>query len=51
MDLLDKKVKMTGLTLNCGKRAQEVHCARAEHDVRLDVIMKSGAVHDCLMRT
>jgi hypothetical protein len=54
VDLLDEEVRMTGLTLNCGTRARDVHVQSmmyAVDRVGLDVIMKSGAVHDCLMRT
>ncbi len=51
MDLLDKRVKMMGLMLNCSTR--EVHVQSmvyAVDRVGLDMVMKSGAIHDCLLQ-
>ena len=48
--LLDDTVKMTGLTLNC--EDGQVHIMSmmyAVDRIGLDVIMKSGAVYDCLL--
>jgi hypothetical protein len=48
--LLDDTVKMTGLTLNC--EDEQVHIMSmmyAVDRIGLDVIMKSGAVYDCLL--
>ena len=48
--LLDDTVKMTGLTLNCEREGDEhiMSMMYAVDRIGLDLIMKSGAIHDCL---
>jgi hypothetical protein len=49
--LLDNTVKMTGLTLNCEVEGGEhiMSMMYAVDRIGLDVIMKSGAIYDCLL--
>jgi hypothetical protein len=51
IELLDDTVKMTGLTLNCELENAEhlMSMMYAVDRVGLDVIMKSGAIYDCLL--
>jgi len=48
--LLDDTVKMTGLTLNCEREGDEhiMSMMYAVDRIGLDLIMKSGAIYDCL---
>lgn len=52
LSLLDDKVKMTGLTMNCatGEKPFIENTMFALDKIGLDIIIKSGAVFDCSLR-
>ncbi|KAL3767782.1 hypothetical protein ACHAW5_000614 [Stephanodiscus triporus] len=51
IELLDGTVKMTGLTLNCETEGNEhiMSMMYAVDRIGLDLIMRSGAIYDCLL--